>query len=402
MRLLIPFSGLTFFAFVIEIGFQFYLFHLFRKKKNVFFIAGVLSSLLSLFILSMLYFSWQKVVDPETPDAYMAFSKITPYVLVILLVKFISVLFLALEKLVCFLLRFFKHFNLAWISKTGLVINTILVFIMLVGILYIPNHVRVLSINLNLNGLPASFNGLRLVQISDTHFGSYEKGTEMFSAMVDSVKSLNPDIIVFTGDFVNNFANEMDSYLDVFFKLKAPLGKFAVLGNHDYSDYKKWASPAQKLKNSVKIKQNIEKMGFVLLQNQNVALVRNTDSIFLAGVENWGRPPFLQYGNLELATKNIPIDGFVVLLSHNPDLWEAQVQEDARIRLTLSGHTHGMQMGIREKYLDFSPASFIYPYWGGLYSQNGQHLYVNVGVGCLGMTARFGMRPEISLITLFQ
>ncbi len=113
MRLLIPFSGLTFFAFVIEIGFQFYLFHLFRKKKNVFFIAGVLSSLLSLFILSMLYFSWQKVVDPETPDAYMAFSKITPYVLVILLVKFISVLFLALEKLVCFLLRFFKHFNLA-------------------------------------------------------------------------------------------------------------------------------------------------------------------------------------------------------------------------------------------------------------------------------------------------
>lgn len=399
MRLLVPFIGLGFFAFVIEIGFQFYLFHLIRKQRRVFIIAGALSSFLSLFVMSLLYFSWQKVVDPDTPDAYLSFSKIIPFVISILLVKAISVLFLVIEKFIYLILRLFRCFDLSWISKTGFVLNGILVFLMFIGILYTPYHLRIVSNNVYLNGIPVSFKGFRLVQISDTHFGSYKKGEAMFCTMVDSINSLNPDLIVFTGDFVNNFAGEMDPYFDIFSKLKAPFGKFAVLGNHDYSDYKKWGSPATKQQNSAKIKQNIKRMGFQLLENQNVFLVKNTDTIFLAGVDNWGHSPFFQYGNLELATKNIPVDGFVVLLSHNPDLWEARVQEDARIRLTLSGHTHGMQMGLREKYLNFSPASLIYPYWGGLYSQNGQYLYVNVGVGCLGMTARFGMRPEITLIT---
>lgn len=248
--------------------------------------------------------------------------------------------------------------------------------------------------------LPQAFHGLRIVQLSDAHLGGFYGNEEKMKEVVGIIEDIKPDLLVFTGDMVNNFASEMNGWTAIFASMKAPLGKFAILGNHDYGDYSKWPTKAAKKANFDAIIRQEEEMGFKVLRNENISIERNGERIHIVGVENWGLPPFKQYGDLKLAMTGIPEEDFVVLLSHNPDHWVKEVNEITRIPLTLSGHTHGFQFGIEVGNFKVSPVQLLYKYWAGLYKSDNQYLYVNRGLGCLAFPGRVGIWPEITLIEM--
>jgi predicted MPP superfamily phosphohydrolase len=207
--------------------------------------------------------------------------------------------------------------------------------------------------------------------------------------------------MLFTGDLVNVYAEEADYYLEMMQKLHAPLGQFAVLGNHDYGHTHAWPSPETESENHLRIQDRYARMGFNLLKNESLLLTREGQSIRLAGVENWGRKPFPQKGDLRAALADSLETDFIILMSHDPTHWDAHtLQHERKVHLTLSGHTHGAQMGIEIPGFRFSPAQWIYPRWAGLYEESGRFLYVNRGFGHLGFPGRMGIAPEIAVIEL--
>lgn len=262
---------------------------------------------------------------------------------------------------------------------------------------------QVKKIKLTFNNLPASFSGLRVVQVSDIHSGSFDN-PEAVAKGVEKILELRPDIIFFTGDLVNNRASEMEQYKEIFSRVKAPMGVYSILGNHDYGDYVPWLNPEAKAKNLDKLKETHREMGWRLLLNEHVILSRDNESIALLGIENWGaKANFPKYGKMEEAYKGLPEKGvpFKILLSHDPSHWDAQVKTSyPDIDLTLSGHTHGMQFGVEIPWLKWSPVQYIYKQWAGLYQDAGQYLYVNRGFGFLGYPGRLGILPEITLLEL--
>ena len=252
------------------------------------------------------------------------------------------------------------------------------------------------------NNLPKAFNGLKIVQISDLHLGSLNSNYSEIEKVIDMINSEKPDIIFFTGDLVNNFQEETIGWDSIFRKLKAPLGKFSILGNHDYGNYSKWKSKDEKKANFEGIKKAHERFDFKLLCNESSVISSNGERLAIVGVENWGHPPFPKYGDLEAAGKNVQDIPFKILLTHDPDHWDAEVTKKKTYNLTLAGHTHGMQFGVRYKNFQWSPAKYKFRRWAGLYHSGNQYLYVNRGLGYLGMPARVGMPPEISVIELFS
>ncbi len=248
--------------------------------------------------------------------------------------------------------------------------------------------------------LPDSFDGFRVAQISDLHVGSYGTDTAFVSRLVDAVNALNPDVVVFTGDIVNRRSAELLPFVQPLSRLKAPMGVYSVLGNHDYGDYYNWPDSAAKEANLRQLVNLQGDMGWDLLLNRTAWLRRGEDSLALVGVENVGDPPFHCYGDLETAYPGDLADpAFKILLSHNPAHWTMDIEDspDKNIPLTLSGHTHAMQMSA----FGLSPAAFRYPTWGGMYADGDAHsLYVNIGAGEVGIPARIGATPEITLFTL--
>lgn len=249
--------------------------------------------------------------------------------------------------------------------------------------------------------LPAAFHGLKIVQISDIHSGSFVSTTPLETA-VKMVMAQKPDVIFFTGDLVNDRAEEVEPFIEVLSKLSAPLGVFSTLGNHDYGDYVTWPTVESKQQNLEKLKKIHAQMGWRLLMNEHVALTRGEDSIALIGVENWGgNLNFPKYGNLPKAhagTENFPVK---LLLSHDPSHWNQVVKEQYKdIDITFAGHTHGFQFGIEIPGFKWSPSQYVYKQWAGLYSQGEQHLYVNRGLGFLGYPGRVGIMPEITVMEL--
>lgn len=248
--------------------------------------------------------------------------------------------------------------------------------------------------------LPAAFDGLKIVQLSDIHCGSFDN-EEAVQHGIDLANAQGADVILFTGDIVNNRSDELDRWQGILGKLKAPMGVFSILGNHDYGDYVRWESPGDKVANLADLKARHGQMGFRLLLNEHVPLTRGTDSIALVGVENWGKPPFPQLGDLGRATTGLARDTFSILLSHDPSHWDLKVRQYPHpFHLTLSGHTHGMQLGIEIPGLRWSPVKYRYPRWAGLYEEAGKYLYVNRGFGFLGFSGRVGIWPEVTLLTL--
>ena len=257
---------------------------------------------------------------------------------------------------------------------------------------------RIKRVPVQFSNLPTSFKGLKVVQLSDIHSGSLTDKAAV-QCGVQQVLELKPDLILFTGDLVNNTADEMDTLKEVFSALKAPMGVYSVLGNHDYGDYVQWPTPAEKTANLERLKGVHAAMGWRLLMNEHTVFERGEDKIALLGIENWGaKARFPKYGKMPDAyagTEGIP---FKILMSHDPSHWDAEVLPKYKdIDLTLSGHTHGMQFGVEIPWLKWSPVQYVYKQWAGLYEHNGQKLYVNRGFGFLGYPGRVGILPEITL-----
>jgi Predicted phosphohydrolases len=278
--------------------------------------------------------------------------------------------------------------------------------ILILGLLYgvfRRYRYRVRTVQIPIRGLPKAFHGLRIVQLSDIHSGSFDN-PQAVRRGVDKAMALKPDLILFSGDLVNNRADEFEPYLDIFSRLRAPLGVYSVLGNHDYGDYVRWPSLSAKRDNLRKLIQYQRRAGWQPLLNESVIIEQGGDALILIGVENWsGRASFSRYGNLSKALSGVQTDRPAILISHDPSHWQAEVAGvHPQIVLTLSGHTHGMQFGFESRWFRWSPAQYFYKQWAGLYRHEHQYLYVNRGFGFLGYLGRLGMPPEIALLELVE
>lgn len=287
-----------------------------------------------------------------------------------------------------------------FVSQTALVLSAIPFIGIIHGVLIGRYRYRVINKTLTFDDLPEEFDGLTITQISDVHSGSFDNA-EKIQYGIDLINEQQSDLILFTGDLVNNRADEMESWVDMFSQLKAPMGKFSILGNHDYGDYVSWTSEAAKQENMEKLYKTHERIGFSLLRNENIQLQKGNSTIDLVGVENWGHG-FVQHGDLEKASADLSHDSFKILMSHDPSHFDYQVKtHEKKFHLTLSGHTHGMQFGIEiPGFLKWSPVKYRYPKWAGLYEDLGQYLYVNRGFGFLAFPGRVGIWPEITVLTL--
>ncbi len=254
---------------------------------------------------------------------------------------------------------------------------------------------------LKFKNLPEAFDGFTITQLSDIHIGSFDNKEEVERGL-KMATNLNSDLIVFTGDLVNNVSSEAEPWISSFQLLKAPQGVFSILGNHDYGDYVQWESREAKAANLEELKKHHAASGFRLLLNEHICIERGGERIALVGIENWGAPPFPQYGNLNKATAFLEPDIFKILLSHDPTHWDLEAKNHAsNISLSLAGHTHGMQFGVEIPWLKWSPVKFKYPKWAGLYPEGSdKYLYVNRGFGYLAFPGRVGIWPEITQLVL--
>jgi hypothetical protein len=274
--------------------------------------------------------------------------------------------------------------------------------VILYGIYWGRYTINVEKQDLYFNNWPEQLNGFKIVQLSDIHLGSFGNNPEVMANTVQIVKGLDPDLLLFTGDLVNNFGDEIKGFEPYLNQLSGRYGKYAIQGNHDYGDYSNWPDSASKLRNLHQIESGLTDAGFKLLLNSWDKISVKDTAFALIGVENWGHRPFPQYADLDAAMKGIPVNSFEILMTHDPAHWSAKVVPDTDIPLTLSGHTHGGQFGIKIAGIEFSPIYFIEKNWGGLYQSQGQTLYVNRGLGTIGYKGRIEMRPEITLLTLYR
>lgn len=302
--------------------------------------------------------------------------------------------------MLCSLIGVLVHFIIRRCPRSpftaiGLVLGIVSFFNILYGSIVGITRFEVNETEFFSNDLPKGFDGYRIVQISDIHIGSWQGNPEAVKKLVDLVNEQKPDLIVFTGDLVNQQSHELDGFQDILSQLHAPDGVYSILGNHDYGSYYHWKSKKAEIANLDNLIQQQKAMGWKLLNNEHDILYHNNDSIALIGVENDGEPPFSQFADLHKAMQGT--EGmFQILLSHNPTHWRREVLPDTNISLMLAGHTHAMQ-GI---LFGHSLAELIYPEWSGMYNEENRALYVNIGIGYVGLPFRFGAWPEITVLTL--
>lgn len=310
--------------------------------------------------------------------------------------KYIFVLF----DLLASIPRLFKRKRLKIVSIAGGVLALAVFFSMWWGALVNRFMIDVKQVDIEIKNLPRSFDGFTILQFSDFHVGTYGNDTVFVEKTVEKINSLNPDLIVFTGDIVNRRTSEISPFVEILSKLHSPYGVYSILGNHDYGDYSVWASDEAKQANMDSLYRFNREMGWRLLRNEYEWIKSGNDSIAIIGVENIGDPPFPKYGSLKDAYPDLKDENVKILLSHNPAHWvdEVSVDNSMNIDLTLSGHTHAMQIEV----MGFSPAKYRYPTWGGLYKDedSDRYLYVNIGLGTVGIPMRIGATPELTLITL--
>lgn len=286
-----------------------------------------------------------------------------------------------------------------WLSISGIVIAVAVFLIMWWGALVNRYSIDVRNVDVTVADLPEAFDGYTIAQISDFHVGTFGTDTTFVSKVIDKVNSLSPDVVAFTGDIVNRRSSELRPFVSPLSRMHARDGVLSILGNHDYGDYYSWDTPEAKAENMKELLAMQAEMGWQMLNNATSFIYRGNDSIAIIGVENVGDPPFTVYGDLDMAYETLDDPTVKILLSHNPAHWIEDIKDspDKNIALTLSGHTHAMQMSA----FGVSPAALRYPTWGGLYEdEDGHQLYVNIGLGEVAIPARIGATPEITLITL--
>ncbi len=289
-----------------------------------------------------------------------------------------------------------------FISQLAIFSSFLPLVVLTYGVLRNAYNYKFHKVQLSLTKLPSSFKGFKIVQLSDIHSGSFTQ-TRPIERVIEKINALNPDLILFTGDLVNDLAKEMDDYKSLFSKLKAKHGVLSILGNHDYGDYAfgREAS-AEKEANFKELLALQKEMGWDLLRNEHRIIERNGEQIAIIGVENFsahGR--FATHGDLKKASAGVLPEHVQILMSHDPSHWDFEVNKNyPHVDLTLSGHTHGFQFGIETKWLKWSPSQYMYKQWAGLYQKGEQYVYVNRGFGNLGYPGRIGILPEVTVIEL--
>lgn len=270
------------------------------------------------------------------------------------------------------------------------------------GITFGKYNYQVRNVKLSFPDLPKAFHGFKIVHISDIHSGSFDSKSEVAKG-IDLINQQKPDLIAFTGDLVNSKSDEIEPFIDIFGKLRAKHGVVSTKGNHDYGLYYNWPNQQAHAQDQKDMETNHKRLGFELLNNSHKIIQKGNDKISIAGVENWGKAPFPQLGDLDAATKGSERAPFTVLLSHDPSHWDEEILDHKKhFHLTLSGHTHGMQFGVEIPEFKWSPVKYRYPRWAGLYEEKNQYLYVNRGFGFIGFPGRVGIMPEITVIELKQ
>lgn len=287
-----------------------------------------------------------------------------------------------------------------FLSKAALVATAVPFGAMAYGIISGAHDYRVKRVTVKLPNLPKSFDGIRIGQVSDIHSGSFWNKTAVKGG-VEMMLGEKPDLIFFTGDLVNNETSEVKDYLEVFEKLRAPLGVYSVTGNHDYGDYKGWTTRQEKEENFRQLVNAHRQMGFNILMNEHKMIEQGGDKLAVLGIENWGAGRFSKYGKLEKAHQGTDEAAVKLLLSHDPSHWDAQVRPEYKdIDIAFAGHTHGFQFGVEWGDFKWSPSQYAYKQWAGLYQEGAQYLYVNRGFGYLGYPGRVGMPPELTIVEL--
>lgn len=309
---------------------------------------------------------------------------------------------IALPKILFFIItlldipfRIFFKWKVYPFSVVGLLVGVAVIYIVIYGSTVGKTRFEVKQVEFASPNLPDSFDGYKIVQISDLHIGNWEGNKAPIEKLVKLVNEQKADAIMITGDLVHNSATELDGFEPILSQIKAPDGVYSILGNHDYGLYRRWENKEKEKENLKSLKERQAKMGWKMLNNEHTFLVKGNEGISLIGVENEGKPPFPQYGDLTKAMAGTELCNFKLLLSHDPSHWRSEALGKG-IDLMLAGHTHATQFAIGS----FSFASLVYDEWGGLYKEGNQGLYVNVGIGHVMLPFRFGAWPEITVITL--
>jgi uncharacterized protein len=298
------------------------------------------------------------------------------------------------------LLRIRKGGYLRWLTGTGLVVATVMFFIIAVATLYSRFNFKTEEVTVKIKGLNKDLDGIRIVQLSDLHLASFYHHMKVLEKVTDKINSFNPDLILNTGDFVTFGWREFGRNDTILSRMKSRYGNFAVLGNHDSGGYNPTFTEADRNNNVLIMNNLIRSSGYKVLNNEFTIVRIGSAKVGLIGVTTMGRHPNIIHGDLNLATSGLDSADIKIFLSHDPNHWEEAVKLKTDINLTLSGHTHGMQMGILTKNFKWSPSKYFYPHWSGLYSYKDQFLYVNRGLGLLAVPFRIWMPPEITIITL--
>lgn len=310
----------------------------------------------------------------------------------------------------CFGMVFFSLYLPKWLylpfglsnhHRTGIVISCVGFLTLLYGLCIGRTEVQVRPVIINSPHIPQSFNGYRIVQLSDMHLGSLIKDEYWLRHLPQQINALAPDLVVFTGDLVNSYASEADGWEEIFAQIDAKDGKWACKGNHDYSHYN-WRGDIDSIANIKAVESAYKRLEWKLLNDSSTIIQKGNDSIYLCGVQNISRAPFKSYGNLSKTLQSTNDSTAIIMLSHDPIAWEDSIKYHKNVVLTLSGHTHAMQLGLDCWGLHLSPASLMHPFWDGTYQHeyHGQYLHVNRGIGYVGFPFRIGMKPEITLIEL--
>jgi predicted MPP superfamily phosphohydrolase len=287
-----------------------------------------------------------------------------------------------------------------FLTRAALVATAVPLGTMAYGIISGAHDYRIRRVTVSLPNLPKSFDGMTIGQVSDIHSGSFWNKTAVKGG-VDMLLKEKPDVIFFTGDLVNDRSDEVKDYIQIFDKLKAPLGVYSITGNHDYGDYTSWESADAKRENFRNLVQAHREMGYNILMNENRIIEQGGEKIAILGVENWGAGRFSKHGKIDAAYRGTEEASVKLLLSHDPSHWDAQIRPSfPDIDMMFSGHTHGFQFGVEIGGIKWSPSQYVYKQWAGLYNEGKQYLYVNRGFGYLGYPGRIGMPPELTIIEL--
>lgn len=365
-------------------------------KRRIFTLIWFLFPLLNLLVF---------IVRPD--GAVFVYRFLAQMVMIVTITKVLTFIVLLLAMLFSRIFSLFRNKPVTpdsrrnFFRKLVLFSSAVPMFAFLNGLFRTASNFRIHRVAIRSSRLPAAFHGFRIVQISDLHTGSvfFQKTMEAAVAIIESLK---PDLVVFTGDLVNIQTEEALPYVDIFSRLRAPFGVYSVLGNHDYGDYRRWPDENAKKENFRKMLDVHKANGWRLLLNEFVEIEKNGEKFVLAGVENWGaKLNFQRYGDLNKCLEGVSPKHFVILLSHDPSHWQAEVvKHPVTVDLTLSGHTHGFQFGVEIPGFRWSPSQYVYEQWAGLYADGEKRLYVNRGTGCIGYAGRIGIPPEITLIEL--